>query len=347
MARPPSRSAAARSFSPTVSVLVELAEDWLAAKTLGSSSVEGHSDAARRSDLARIGRAVSTALGRPTDASRIYDLERDLGPVRLEDLSNETILRTVAILKSDYSAATARRTLSTLRGLTRWLVRRGHLAEDPCDDDELVLPHRVADVGIAHAFRTDEVEAMRAAAADPPSGARSAWPARDVAIVDILAGCGLRAADCWAAQIADLDLRLDRPVLHVRHGVKGGKRRDVPVPRAGLASTEMWLVERQARFGKRPGASERLFVRTNGAALDDAWLDRLVRRLAHHSGVALRHQVAAHGFRHHYGTQLALRRVAPAVIQELMGHADPRTTAIYTRSVASHLVDALDDAGWL
>jgi hypothetical protein len=30
-----------------------------------------------------------------------------------------------------------------------------------------------------------------------------------------------------------------------------------------------------------------------------------------------------------------------------MGHADPRTTAIYTRSVASHLVDALDDAGWL
>jgi hypothetical protein len=67
--------------SPTVSALVELAEDWLAAKTLGSSSFEGHSDAARRSDLARIGRAVCAALGRPADGSRAYDLVRDLGPV--------------------------------------------------------------------------------------------------------------------------------------------------------------------------------------------------------------------------------------------------------------------------
>ena len=188
---------------------------------------------------------------------------------------------------------------------------------------------------------------MRAAAGDPPKSVRSAWPARDVAIVDVLSGCGLRAAECCATQIADLDLRLDRPVLHVRHGVKGGRRRDVPVPRVALTSTETWLTQRQAHFGKRTGASERLFVRNNGAGLDDAWLDRLVRRLAHQSGVVLRDQVVAHGFRHHYGTQLALRRVAPAVLQELMGHADPRTTAIYTRSVASHLVDALDDAGWL
>jgi integrase len=326
--------------------MVELAEDWLAAKTLGSASAAGHSDAARRSDLARIGRAVAVALGRTADGSRNYDLERDLGPLRLEDLSDETVLRTVAVLKAGYSPATARRTLSTLRGFTRWLVRRGHLAADPCDDDGLVLPRRPSD-GVAHAFLTEEVEAMRAAAANPPPTARSAWPARDVAIVDVLAGCGLRAAECCGVQIGDVDRRLDRPVLHVRHGVKGGRRRDVPLPRSVLESCESWAAERADRFGGNARPSERLFVRTNGAALDDAWLDRLVRRLARQSGVALRHQVAAHGFRHHYGTQLALRRVPPAIIQELMGHADPRTTAVYTRSVASHLVDALDDAGWL
>jgi integrase/recombinase XerC len=326
--------------------VVELAQDWLAAKTLGSSSAEGHSDAARRSDLARIGRAVCAALGRAAGDARNYDLERDLGPVRLEDLSTETVLRTVAVLKASYAPATARRTLSTLRGFSRWLVRRGHLASDPCDDDALVLPRRSADE-VAHAFLTDEVAAMRAAAADPPPNARSAWAARDVAIVDLLAGCGLRAAECCGARVGDVDRRLDRPVLHVRHGVKGGRRRDVPLPRSVLESADRWAAERAERFGRPPRPSERLFVRTNGAVLDDAWLDRLVRRLAHQSGVALRDQVAAHGFRHHYGTQLALRRVPPAIIQELMGHADPRTTAIYTRSVASHLVDALDDAGWL
>jgi site-specific recombinase XerD len=339
------RRVAPRS-TQTISPLVELAEDWLAAKSLGSSSAEGHSDTARRSDLARIGRAVCVALGRPAEAARHYDLERDLGPVRLEDLSAETVLRTAAVLKADYSPATARRTLSTLRGFSRWLTRRGHLAENPCDDDALVLPHRSGDDGAAHAFLPAEVSALRAAAATPPPNARSAWTARDVALVDLLAGCGLRAAEACATQVGDLDLRLERPVLHLRHGVKGGRRRDVPVPRQALDSCHDWAHERQTRFG-RPPASARLFVRNDGRPLDDAWLDRLVRRLAHQSGVALRDQVATHGFRHHYGTQLALRRVAPAVIQELMGHADPRTTAIYTRSVASHLVDALDDAGWL
>ncbi|MCA1846293.1 MAG: site-specific integrase [Actinobacteria bacterium] len=341
-----SRSRGGQRSPTTVSPLVELAEDWLAAKSLGSSSAGGHSETARRSDLARIGRAVCVTLGRPTDEARNYDLERDLGPVRLEDLSADTVLRTAAFLKASYSPATARRTLSTLNGFARWLFRRGHLADDPCDQDELVLPRRSEGDGAAFAFLPEEVTAMRAAAAAPPANARSSWAARDVAIVDVLAGCGLRAAECCAAQVGDFDLRLERPVLHLRHGVKGGKRRDVPVPRSVLESCERWTSERHARF-RKPAASALLFVRNNGRPLDDAWLDRLVVRLARQSGVAMRDQVAAHGFRHHFGTQLALRRVAPAVIQELMGHTDPRTTAIYTRSVASHLVDALDDAGWL
>lgn len=335
-----------RSTPPTVSPLVELAEDWLAAKSLGSSSTNGHSDAARRSDLARIGRTVCAALGRPTDESRTYDLNRDLGPVRLADLSADTVLRTAALLKANYSPATARRTLSTLKGFTRWLARRGHLAVDPCDQDELVLPRRAAGDGAGLAFLPEEVAAMRAATATPQPTARSAWAARDEAIVEMLAGCGLRAAECCAAEVGDLDLRLDRPVLHVRRGVKGGKRRDIPVPRSALDSYDRWAAERRKHFGAT-AASDRLFVRNNGAALDGAWLDRLVVRLARQAGVPLRDQVAAHGFRHHFGTQLALRRVPPAVIQELMGHSDPRTTAIYTRSVASHLIDALDDAGWL
>ena len=56
---------------------------------------------------------------------------------------------------------------------------------------------------------------------------------------------------------------------------------------------------------------------------------------------------AAHAFRHHYGVTLALRGVPTAIISQLMGHADPRTTAIYTTVAASQLIGALDDAGLL
>jgi site-specific recombinase XerD len=44
---------------------------------------------------------------------------------------------------------------------------------------------------------------------------------------------------------------------------------------------------------------------------------------------------------------MALRGVPAAIISQLMGHADPRTTAIYTTVAAIQLIAALDDAGLL
>ena len=73
----------------------------------------------------------------------------------------------------------------------------------------------------------------------------------------------------------------------------------------------------------------------------------MVRGLAHRAGVVLPEGAAAHAFRHHYGVTLALRGVAQPVISQLMGHADPRTTAIYTTVASTQLIAALDDAGLL
>jgi len=55
----------------------------------------------------------------------------------------------------------------------------------------------------------------------------------------------------------------------------------------------------------------------------------------------------AHAFRHSYGVTLALRGVPQAVIGQLMGHADPRTTSIYTTVASGALIAVLDDAGLL
>ncbi len=69
--------------------------------------------------------------------------------------------------------------------------------------------------------------------------------------------------------------------------------------------------------------------------------------LAHRAGVVLPEGAAAHAFRHHYGVTLALRSVPQPVISQLMGHADPGTTAIYTTVASTQLIAALDDAGLL
>jgi len=92
--------------------------------------------------------------------------------------------------------------------------------------------------------------------------------------------------------------------------------------------------------------SSLLFVRTDTSPLAPRTLDRLLRSIALRAGVSLPVGAAAHAFRHHYGVTPALRGV-PQAISQLMGHADPRTTAIYTTVASSALIGVLDDAGLL
>lgn len=331
--------------------LVELAEDWLAAKatTSTASNVDG-ATRARRNDLARWGRALTAARGgeAPMRPGGRFDLAEDLGVHGLDALSTEHLARALAMMRSHYDPATCRRSLATLRTFCRWLVRRGHLATNPADDDELAVAPTAGDdsaVGF-FAFETREVDAMIAAAGEPPEGLRAAWAARDVAALRLLEGCGLRVAELCSLRTADLVLDADVPVVHVVRGAKRSKRRTVPLPRRTVAAVETYLVERDAA-GLDSSDAAPLLVRVDGTALNQPFVDRLIRRVAGQGGVTMRGDAAAHGFRHYYGMSLALRGVPVAVIAEAMGHSDTRTTSIYMRAVGRHISGALDDAGWL
>ena len=76
-------------------------------------------------------------------------------------------------------------------------------------------------------------------------------------------------------------------------------------------------------------------------------VDHILRRLCRAADVAAPVGEMAHGFRHCYGTTMAVRAVPLPVIQQLLGHSDPRTSSIYTRVAATSLTNALDDAGML
>ncbi len=239
--------------------------------------------------------------------------------------------------------------LSTLRGFTRWLRRCGHLVEDPLDGDLFRAPAPTQ--RRPRAPEGEDVERMLAAAAEEPRARqRMFWPTRDVALLRFLATTGARAEEACGVSIAELDRRAERPIWRVGRS-KGGKSRDVPLPRPTVEAIDAWLAERV-----RPGDGHQaltarrvdpLFVRVDGSALSPQALDRIVRGVAQRAGVVLPDGAAAHAFRHHYGVTLALRGVPQTVISQLMGHADPRTTSIYTTVASQQLIAALDDAGLL
>ncbi len=300
----------------------------------------------RRADLARWGRLLTAAQHDVAEEDTGLDVAADLAAVSLADLSTDELVTAIAAAKKAWSDATVARMLSTMRGFTRWLTRRQLLALDPCDSELLRVSSRSQ--RRPRAVEEPEVEAMVAAARVEPTGRQQMfWPVRDVALLRFLAGTGARAEEICGATIGELDRRPERPIWRVGRS-KGGKQRDVPLRHDTIEALDHWLEGRTATLpGRAPGRRAPLFVRTDGTPLTERTLDRLLRAVALRAAVGLPAGAAAHAFRHHYGVTLALRGVPQAAISQLMGHADPRTTAIYTTVAASALIGVLDDAGLL
>lgn len=325
--------------------LAAAAQDWCHAKSITAASSTGNSDKARRSDLARWGRTFKLIQGLTAEIDKedLLDLETDLEGLKTSQLSTDLLIRAIEVHKRDYSPSSLQRQLSTLRGLCKWLFSKGLIDTNPFEQD--VLNVRVHAEQSVRAFTPDDVEAMIEAAQDPPKRARSAWPSRDSAIIDFIASTGTRNGEVCALRIGDI-AGADRPILHIQRGTKSGRAREVPIPRRVMARINQYLEERQRRSMSIDGRQS-LWVRNNGNDFSTDALYHLVKRLAHAGAAHLPDDALVHGLRHHFGLQLAMRGLPPATLQQLMGHADPRTTAIYTRHASFDLINALDDAGWL
>ena len=319
--------------------LVELAEDWLMAKELASRSTSVNSTLARRRDLCRWGRAIRTGLGRPVDDTERLSIEGDLAGVRLSDLTADNCLQALAVLRGSGKASSTARALSTWRGFCHWLTRRGYLKVDPTDDDLLTAPAVIE--RLPRAFTGGEIDQLRSAAGDPPVSATGAWPTRDAMILELLAGSGCRVSELCALQIGDVDRRHEHPILRLRH-TKNGSERDVPLPTHVVVVVDEHLAERAKAGPRQP-----LLVRVGGESMTRQDVDHILRRLCRAAGVTAPAGEMAHGFRHFYGTTMAVRAVPLPVIQQLLGHSDPRTSSIYTRVAATSLTNALHDAGML
>lgn len=139
--------------------------------------------------------------------------------------------------------------------------------------------------------------------------------------------CGLRLNEGRCLRVGDVDSA--RMVLHV-HG-KGNKDRYVPLPQRTLQElrdlwrthrSPEWLFPAQPRAalqGQSPEPGEPIAASALQGAFDRALSHSLVRKAAH-----------IHTLRHSYATHLLEAGVNLRVIQCILGHSSPATTAIYT-----------------
>ena len=111
---------------------------------------------------------------------------------------------------------------------------------------------------------------------------------------------------------------------------KGGRHRELPIPVPLARDLDAYLA---GRAGAGPEAPA--FVTATGRRVDPSVVFRLVRRTARAAGLPDADLVSPHSLRHTVATA-ALDAGAPLRdVQDLLGHADPRTTRRYDRSRGS------------
>lgn len=167
------------------------------------------------------------------------------------------------------------------------------------------------------------------AASERHSNARLAF--RNRAIISLFVFCGLRRAELVGLEVDDVDLR--SRWVRARKG-KGGKGRSVPLLPEAAEAVADWLE-------LRPEVDhDALFVGIHGQRLKVGGVAKVFRAAADRAGVD-REGVTLHTLRHTFASLLLQEGCDLIAIQELLGHADLSSTAIYLHMDASHLQGAV------
>src|SRR5947199_5662298 len=175
--------------------------------------------------------------------------------------------------------------------------------------------------------------AKRFADADERAGEnREPWIwARDAAVMALLYGSGLRISEALGLKRRDVPEPGAGDVLIVTG--KGNKTRMVPVLQNVLA-----LVQDYVAMCPHPlPAAGPIFIGARGGPLSPRIIQLTMERLR--GALGLPDSATPHALRHSFATHLLSRGGDLRAIQELLGHASPATTEIYTGIDSERLLE--------
>ena len=218
-----------------------------------------------------------------------------------------------------------RRKLSALRSFFRFLAAEGRREDDPAG---FLRPPRGRDPLPSALTIEQAAKLMEAWCADDPISLRNR------ALLELAYGCGLRESEL-------IDLTPDRVFLaegFVRPTGKGGKERIVPLGGPARRSLASYIDRgRPLLLGRR--AFRNLFLSCRGRPLSRTSVWQIVAASAARAGLG--GGIHPHILRHSFATHLLEGGADLRVVQELLGHADISTTAVYLDVAPSHLTSTI------
>ena len=245
------------------------------------------------------------------------EVGKGLGELTAEDISvyREHLVKT-------YASATAAKKLAALRRFLIFTYMAGATTVNPEALRFFAKSPRVRQDPSYNVLTEDELSRMLSAA----RGSNY----RDYVLLAVMAGCGLREAEVVDVRVGDFqDVGHGQILLRVRG--KGDKIRNVPI------SPELWqLIQRFVLLTKRSFSShldarKPLLVSRVGKdkPLTTRSVQNIVKKYVRAAGITK--AISPHSIRHTVGTNMAINEAPLLVIQQFLGHSDPKTTMRYIR----------------
>ena len=224
----------------------------------------------------------------------------------------------------DLAPSTVARRAAALRRFYGFLHAEGLRADDPSP----ALPRPTLQRPLPKILDSHEVEAMFAAVEERAQSGRP-LALRDLALIELLYGSGLRATEL--VSLPRRAVRVGQPFLMIRG--KGDKERLAPISGRAEKAVAAWVAA-------VPNAGPWLLP-GGKTHLSRVRLYQIVRALAGLAGISPE-RVSPHVLRHAFATHLLAGGADLRVLQSLLGHADIATTQIYTHVDSARLVELVN-----
>ena len=229
--------------------------------------------------------------------------------------------------------------LNSVQVFHRFLVKTGRLLSNPAETIRLPRePKRLPGTILSPAE-------MKKLLAQPDAATVLGF--RDRTLYEVLYSTGIRITEAIRLKVPDVNL--DQRTLFV-HAGKGGKDRVVPIGQSAVKYLGEYLRRVRPLLARRSPTCHAEADRRRREGEDGTWpmfLDRLghpfeksgiLKKLAIYATRAgIKKHITVHTFRHTLATEMLRHGADLRQIQELLGHANLRTTQIYTHIVKGEL----------
>ena len=258
------------------------------------------------------------------DAAEYFRGKEIAGPEEITATSLNSYM--LWLEKENLSSATVSRRIAALRSFFQYLKQENRVDEDPTED----LKRPKVEKKAPRILSTEEVDRLMA---QPDK--KTLKGLRDKAMLELLYATGIRVSELISLEMSDIELR--RGYMVCRRKV-----RECWIPFGDSAKKALSMYFKHARDVFLKGKESSLvFTNCSGGAMSRQGFWKILKKYAADAGIS--GEITPHTLRHSFAIHLLQNGADLKNVQEMLGHSDISTTAMYTSLDMLQLKQAYDN----